>query len=88
MDKEDHLSLSSNHGSNGGGGGLNSKAKGEGIVLSMDHHVKVSQPGQGCHLGPFLFSWPCSYFFPCFVRVLGPSWGHDHGFMSIKSTMA
>ena len=55
-----------------GGKGLNGKAEGEGLDLFVDYHVKVSKLGQGCYLGPLLFSWSCCYFFPCFVRVLGP----------------
>ena len=47
VEKEGHLSLSSNHGFDGGGGGLNGKAKGEGIDLSVDDHVIASHPGHG-----------------------------------------
>lgn len=40
--KEDHQSLSNNHGSNRGGRGLNGNAKGERLGLFVDHHVIAS----------------------------------------------
>ena len=41
--KEDHLSLSNNHGSDGRGKGLNGKAKRDRLGLFVDHQVMVSQ---------------------------------------------
>lgn len=46
-----------------GDGGLNGKGKGEWDKLSVNHHVKVSQLGQGCHQAHF------SFFFLAFLML-------------------